>query len=369
MFMKRVFLVFVMLFALLSYDNADACTGIALKAADGSRVYARTVEWAATPMKCGYVVVPRGHSLQSMTPKGLDGMKFNARYGYVGIWTEYDLIVVEGLNEKGLSAGLFFFPGYGGYPEFDATKKEATLSDMQFVSWVLSQFSTIDEVKAALKDVRIAGLDSRVGTVHWRIAEPGGRCVVLEITDGEAHFFENELGVLTNSPGFEYQMLNLNNYVNLVPGNASPNNLTADVVLKQFGANSAMLGLPGDFTPPSRFVRAAFLQATAPVWPSGFETVCQAFHLLNQFDVPVGFMRNRPEEGTSTATANPANQMSATQFTSASDLQALRFYYTTAWNTNIRCIDLKSIDFAKVKYRSVNLDKENVQPVEMVTVK
>ncbi len=367
--MKNKFLSIIVLLALLVSSRADACTGIALKAADGSRVYARTVEWAASPMKCGYVVVPRGHAQQSMTPKGLDGMKFKGKYGYVGIWTEYDLIVVEGMNEKGLSAGLFFFPGYGGYPEFDASKKDITLSDMQFVSWVLSQFATIDEVKAAMDGIRITGLDSRVGTVHWRLAEPNGRCVVIEITDGKVHFFENELGVLTNSPGFEFQMLNLNNYVNLVPGNAANNPITSEVLLKQFGANSAMLGLPGDFTPPSRFVRATFLQTTAPVWPTGFETVCQAFHLLNNFDVPVGFMRPRPTDGTPAEKANPANQMSATQFTSAADLQALRFYYSTAWNMNIRCIDLKTIDFAKVKHQSVELDKTNVQPVDIIAIK
>ena len=215
--MKRFVTAFILGAVLLLLGSAKcfACTGIALTATDGSRVVARTVEWAASPMQCGYVVVPRGYRQQSLTPQGQDGLSFTSKYGYVGIWTEYEAIVVEGVNEKGLSAGLFFFPNYGKYPDFSAAEKSVTLSDMQLVSWVLSQFSTIDEVKAAISEVRVAGLDSRIGTVHWRISEPGGRVVVLEFTGGEPHFYENPLGVLTNSPGFEWQMLNLNNYVNL----------------------------------------------------------------------------------------------------------------------------------------------------------
>ena len=147
--MKRFVPAFVLGAVLLLLGSAKcfACTGIALTATDGSRVVARTVEWAASPMQCGYVVVPRGYQQQSLTPEGQDGLSFTSKYGYVGIWTEYEAIVVEGMNEKGLSAGLFFFPNYGKYPDFDSLKKSSTLSDMQLVSWVLSQFSTIDEVK------------------------------------------------------------------------------------------------------------------------------------------------------------------------------------------------------------------------------
>ena len=109
--MKRLITMFAVLMA-FAFNAVDskACTGISLTAADGSRVVARTVEWAATPMQCGYVVAPRGHAHQSYTPTGDNGLKYNAVYGYVGIYTEYEPFVVEGINEAGLSAGLFFFP-------------------------------------------------------------------------------------------------------------------------------------------------------------------------------------------------------------------------------------------------------------------
>ena len=193
----KVKIKFTVLFSLLAIafsDHSQACTGIALKAEDGSRVVARTVEWAASPMNCGYAVVPRGYRQQSLTPDGMDGMCYKARFGYVGIYTEYDNFVVEGVNEAGLSAGLFFFPGYGEYPEYKADEKASCISDMQLVTWILSTFDSIDALKEGICSVKVVSLDPRVGTVHWRISEAGGRVVVLEYKDGKPCFYENPLG-------------------------------------------------------------------------------------------------------------------------------------------------------------------------------
>lgn len=344
-----------------SAPDSDACTGISLNAQDGSRVVARTVEWAATPMQCGYVVAPRGHVHQSYTPSGQNGLKYTSKYGYVGIYTEYEPFVVEGVNEAGLSAGLFFFPQYGDYAAYDSADNDKTLCDMQFVSWVLSGFSTIDQVKKAIQDIDLVTLNHKIGSVHWRIAQPDGRMVVLEVVGGVPHFYENTLGVLTNAPGFQWHMTNLNNYVNLVPGSAPDNTITSGITLQALGHGSGMLGLPGDFTSPSRFVRATFFQTTSPVWATGFETVVQAFHILNNFDIPVGSQHAKADI--------PKGLPSATQFTAATDQTAMKFYYRTAWNSNIRCIDLMDIDFSRVKYQSHPLDQTLQQPVEIVKVK
>ena len=347
--------------ASLFADHAKACTGISLTAVDGSRVVARTVEWAATSMQCGYVVCPRGHQQQSYTPTGSNGMKYTSVYGYVGIYTEYEPFVVEGVNEAGLSAGLFFFPNYGQYTPYNSDQNDRTICDMQFVSWVLSQFDSIDQLKAALSKVNVVTLNHKIGAVHWRVAEPGGRMIVLEFVNGVPQIYENTLGVLTNSPGFMWHMTNLNNYVNLRSGSAADHTLKPGVTLMALGHGSGMLGLPGDFTSPSRFVRAAFYQTTAPVLDTGFETVVQAFHILNNFDIPIGTQHVRSEI--------PKGMPSATQFTAVTDQKAMKLYYRTAWNSNIRCIDLMDIDFRKVRYQSHPLDQVQQQPVEIVKVK
>lgn len=339
---------------------ANACTGITLKSKDGAAVAARTIEWAESVMNTMYVVVPRNQELQSLTPSGMDGMKFKTKYGFVGLAVEQKEFMVEGLNEKGLSAGLFYFPNYGEYQPYDAAQKDRCLADFQLVSYVLGECSTVDEVKKALAKVRVIGIDPRASTVHWRFTEASGRQIVLEIVNQEMHFYDNPLGVLTNSPGIEWHWMNLNNYVNLQPGTLPEHNF-GPVEGNSFGHGSGLLGLPGDFTPPSRFVRAAFFQITAAQQPSAQESVFQAFHILNNFDIPTGTEHPWGK--------SPADVPSATQFTVASDTHNRMIYYRTMYNSNIRCIDLKAIDFNRVGYQSHPLDAVKKQPVEMVKVR
>lgn len=333
-----------------------ACTGVSLTAADGSYVQARTIEWSHGALKSEYVVIPRGEHLRSFTPVDANGMQFKARYGVVGLAVVEREFIAEGINEAGLSAGLFFFPQYGSYVAYDASKNATTLADLQVVQWILTQFSSIDQLKAAIDSVRIVGLE-RSAVVHWRIGEPSGRQVVMEIVDGRVNFYDNTVGVLTNAPGFPWQLANLNNYVNLRPGDSADYTL-GGVTLQPLGGSSGMLGLPGDFTPPSRFVRAAFFRNTAPQRADGWNTVQQCFHLLNNFDVPIAI--ENPDE---------KSLPSATQWTSAIDLTARKVYYKTAYNNTIRCIELATIDFGSVGYQSHPLDQVQSQPVEMVTIK
>ncbi len=340
---------------------ADACTGITLKSKDGTTVVARTIEWAGSNLNSRYVVVPRGYAQRSYTPDGgMNGMSFTARYGYVGFAVEQEEFIAEGLNEAGLSAGLFYFPGSGEYPEYDPAEKDRSIADLQLVPFLLGGCSTIDEVKAKVNEVRITNIDPRASTVHWRFADTSGRQVVLEVVGGVARFYENELGVLTNSPGFEWHLTNLGNYVNLFPGGVAGHPF-GTIELAPLGGGSGFLGLPGDFTPPSRFVRAAFLQNSAPQRATAFESVLQCFQLLNNFDVPVGSQYAAGE--------TPADIPSATQWTAATDMTHRMLYYRTMYNSTIRSIDLRAIDFSKVKYRAEPLDVVKSQTVEVITVR
>ena len=93
---------------------------------------------------------------------------------------------------------------------------------------------------------------------------------------------------------------------------------------------------------------------------TAYDAVLQSFHILNNFDIPIGI-----EHAAGHAPMIP----SATQWTSAIDLTNRKVYYRTAYNSNIRCIDMKQIDFSKVKYQAFPLDKELVQPIEEIIVK
>lgn len=344
-----------------TYQPADACTGITLTAKDGTRILSRTIEWGGSELNSQYVVVPRGYQQQSYIPGGrVDGLRFTARYGYVGLAVEQKEFVAEGLNEAGLSAGLFYFPRYGKYEDYQEANRTTSIADLQLVSWMLANFSTVEEVKAGMKDIHVIAIDPRASTVHWRIEDLSGKQVVIEIVDGKVNFYDNPLGVLTNSPGFEWQMTNLNNYVNLFPGSAEAQQF-GDIQLTSFGAGSGFLGIPGDVTPPSRFVRAAFYQTTTPQKETATETVLQCFQIMNNFDIPVGIEFPKGEIH--------ADIPSATQWTSATDLRNGKIYFRTMYNSAIRCIDLKQIDFGKTKYQAVFLDDVKQQPIVPIDIR
>ena len=145
---------------------AEACTGITLKSKDSVTVVARTIEWGGSDLNSQYVIVPRGYEQRSYTPAGVTGMTFKARYGYVGLAVEQKDFVAEGLNEAGLSAGLFYFPNYGEYEKFDEALQDKSIADLQLVSWILGQCATVDEVKQAVSEVHIINIDPRASTVH-----------------------------------------------------------------------------------------------------------------------------------------------------------------------------------------------------------
>ena len=358
--MNRIKFFSTLITCLALVQSADACTGITLKSQDGATIVARTIDWSGTEMNNIYSIVPRGHTQQSLLPDGkMGGLQFISLYGYVGMAVEQPEFVVDGTNEAGLSAALFYFPNYGEYKPYSEADKDISLADFQVVSWILSRFSTIDQVKEAINNVRIINIDPSASTVHWRITEPSGRQVVMEIVDGIPHFYENEIGVLANSPGFQWHMTNLNNYVNLHPGGAGPTDF-GPITLRAFGSGSGFLGIPGDFTPPSRFVRAAFFKTYSLEQPTAYDTMQQAFHILNNFDVPLGvqFPVGRA----------PNNMPSATQWTVATDLKNMTIYYHTMYNRTIRSLDMKSIDFATVPFQYHSLDMAKRQTIGPVTI-
>lgn len=354
---KQIIPALAVVVGLLAAPGADACTGITLKSQDGGTVVARTIDWSGAEMDNMYVIMPRAQQQQSLLPGGVSGgMPFISKYGFVGLATEIPQFVIDGTNEVGLSAALFYFPGFGKYNNYDPEYSDTSLADFQLVSWILSSFATIDEVKSAINDINVINIDSRAATTHWRITEASGRQVILEIIDGKPTFYDSEIGVLTNSPGYPWHITNMNNYINLTSGTIKTKQLGfGPVKLQTLSTGSGMLGLPGDMTSPSRFIRAAFLSQYARPQPTTYDTVMQAFHLLNNFDVPIGLQY--------TITETPPDMPSATQWTIATDLQNRIIYYHTMYDRTIHRIDFNNIDFAEVPFQSHPLDTYKVQTI------
>ncbi len=334
-FSHRFLTIFLLILA--SSFEAEACTGIKLAAKDGSFVTGRTLEFGVY-VQTSVVVIPRGYAFVGTTPIG-PGLSYKAKYAAVGAIAYEDLAIMDGMNEKGLSVGTFYFPGYAGYTAINADNQSKGLSPVEFPNWIVSQFATVEEVKAALSNVVIAPTVTKAwgaapAPFHYLVTDKTGKSLVIEPIDGKLVTYDNKLGVLTNSPTFDWHMTNLRNYINLTPFNVKPLKIDG-VELVPFGQGSGMVGLPGDFTPPARFVRAAIFSITAIPSENSAEAVFQAFHILNQFDIPVGAAKQK-EKG--------IIYSDYTLITAVRNPQTLKYYYKTYENQAIHVVDLNHFD-------------------------
>jgi choloylglycine hydrolase len=247
--------------------------------------------------------------------------------------------MLDGLNEKGLGVGTFWFPGFAGYTTATADNQGKSLSPTDFPNWLLTQFATVDEVKAAVANVVITptvlkNWGPTPPPMHYLVSDKSGKSIVIEPVNGVLKVYDNPLGVLTNSPGFEWHMTNLRNFVSLTTINAKPVTING-VSFEGFGQGTGLTGLPGDFSPPSRFVRATIFQAAAIPVATSDDGVFQAFHILNQFDIPVGSIRE---------TIDGKEFMDYTIMTVVRNAQASKYYIRTFADQNIRVIDLTKFD-------------------------
>lgn len=315
-----------------------ACTGIRLTAKDGSTVNGRTVEFGI-PLPMAVVVVPRGYAFRGTTPLG-KGISYQARYAAVGAMVFGIPALMDGMNERGLCVGVFYFPGFAGYTETTQENLSRSLSPIEFSNWIITQFATVSEVKAALSNIFIAPTASKdwgggAPPFHYVVYDKAGHCLVIEPVDGKLLTYDNPLGVFTNSPGFDWHMTYLRNFVNLKALAADPVTIEG-IEFAPFGMGSGMVGLPGDFTPPSRFVRAAIFSSTVLPSPSAEKAVFQLFHLLNAFDVPLGSAGKM---------VNGSVHYDYTMATCVKDPQNLKYYFKTYEDQTIRVIDLHQVDW------------------------
>ncbi len=325
---------------------ALACTGITIKPKDGAVIFARTLEFAMD-LKSAVIVVPRGLSQTGSTPDGQPGLRWTSRYGSVGMNAFGRPVIVDGLNETGLHIGLFYFPDYAGYQTITPAERDRALAPFELGRYLLDACANVDEAVAAARRVRVGAVILQefgfVPGCHYILTDSSGGSVVLEFVEGSLKVHENPLGVITNAPTFDWHMTNLANFINLSVTNVPPLNVDG-TKLRGFGQGSGLVGLPGDFTPPSRFVRAAVFSRSALPVDSAREGVLQAFHILNQFDIPKGAARG-VEHGREVA--------DYTLWTAASDLKNLHYYYRTYANSRIHVVDLKAASLDAKTIRTI----------------
>jgi len=313
--MKKLILCSVLL---LFCDKAFSCSDFQVKAKDGTIVTARSMEFPGD-LKSRIWVMPRSAE---------------NKYGYLGVDNvgRADLIV-DGMNEKGLSVGALMF-ARAVYQTPAKDKKNIPMTHIG--SYLLGNFSTVAEVKEGFSKIRVlADSIKEMGGVmglHVAIHDAQGHNLVIEFINGEVKMYDNPLGVMTNMPEFSWQLTNLANYMNLDSHDKKETKMNGIKVMP-IGVGTGLLGLPGDWTPPSRFVKLAWEVTSALPAKNASEAVTLSSHLLNSVDIPLGAIKE------------VNGWYGYAQWLIIKDLTNKVLYYRTYDNQTLKAIDMKKLNF------------------------
>lgn len=238
----------------------------------------------------------------------------------------------EAVNEKGLGMAGLNFVGNAVYGKEQPGRDN--VATFEFIPWILAQCATLTEARALLERISLTDtpFDEKLppAQLHWMIADRSGAIVVESVQEG-LRVYENPVGVLTNNPTFDRQMFQLNNYMHLSP--KDPHNLFSDKLdLRTYSRGMGALGLPGDLSSQSRFVRVAFVKMNSLSGDSEEESVSQFFHILGSVDQQRGCC----EVG--------EGKHEITIYTCCCNADKGIFYYTTYDNHQITAVDMRLED-------------------------
>ncbi|MEY4299895.1 MAG: hypothetical protein RIR25_1131 [Verrucomicrobiota bacterium] len=346
-----------------------ACTAFQLNSNDGAQIYFRSMEFGF-PFNSKALIVPRGTAYTGTAPGGKPGLSWKAKYGLVGLNVDIaPNLIADGQNEKGLAIGMLYLPGYAQcLPPEDASQAK-TLGSWELPTYLLSMCSTVDEAVGALQDdVYVAEQEfppfKQLLPVHFWIGDASGKVVVAEFVGGKLRIHQAELGTLTNSPPYDWQEINVSNYLDLSSINV-PVKKFGDFVSVNYGQSSGFVGMPGDLTPPSRFVRATLFSHWATPGATAVDTVNLGFHILNTFDIFNGAIKSDSANQTANTKGFLASDgkpkivdTDTTEWVVAHDRTNLKTYIRTYNGLAIQVIDLKKANFDEPGLRTIDLQND-----------
>jgi choloylglycine hydrolase len=288
---KLVSLVTATSLLLAAVGNAIACTSMVLAGTDGGRIYGRTMEFGI-PLKSAILKTPRGYAFQGVGIDGVAGSGKNwiTKYATVGANAFGLPAYVDGMNEAGLAGGLLNAPNTAQYQNPSKEQSANSIAPQQLLTYVLTNFATVDEVKDALPKMYVNSSPMKewggVAKSRMTLHDANGKSLVIEYLEGRLVMTNNVIGTMTNDLPFSWHLQNIGNYVNLSGTDKAP--LT--VQGQKFPAASSgngMHGLPGSFLSPDRFVRVSQFVLNTPAGTTDLQER-RAWHVMNNFDIPFG---------------------------------------------------------------------------------
>ena len=279
------------------------------------------------------------HEVVTITPRNYPFRFRNAEtishhYAMIGmayIMEDYPLYY-EATNDAGLSMAGLNFPGNADYKSFEEGKDNIT--SFEFIPWILCQCATIAQAREKLSRLNLISLpfsqELPPSPLHWIISGKDGSITVESVKDG-LKVYDNPVGILTNNPTFDYHMTNLSNYMALST-EPPANNFCESLPLTPYSRGMGAMGLPGDLSSASRFVKAAFTKLNSRCGSSEAESVSQFFHILKSVEQQRGCVHMG--EG----------KYEITIYSSCCNVDKGIYYYNTYDNSQITAVDMQRED-------------------------
>jgi penicillin V acylase-like amidase (Ntn superfamily) len=266
------------------------CTALTLQSQQRQTFFGRTMDFSYD-IEPKLYVLPKNYGWYNV----LNSMGFYNSYRIIGIGQETDgmFAFFDGVNENGFAAAALYFAGYAKFDTQITLKNKQPVSSLDFLHYILGKCGSVDQLAEVLNQIYIVGLPDpvthAVAPLHWIAADKSGKCVVIEQTGRGLEILPNDIGVMANSPDFEWHMTNLRNYIGV-----SPNQINearwGNVQLRPFGQAGGSTMLPGGFTSPERFVRTAFLKTHVRAPENTNEAVITCFNIMNSVTIPKGIV-------------------------------------------------------------------------------
>lgn len=280
-------------------------------------------------------ITPRNFPFHFRREKSLE--KHFAMIGMAYVADDYPLYY-DATNEKGLSMAGLNFPGNADYKE--EAEGMDNITPFEFIPWILGQCETVAQARELLKHLNLVKINYSealpLSPLHWIISDREESITVESVKDG-LKVYDNPVGILTNNPPFDYQMFNLNNYMSLSV-NAPVNSFASKLPLETYSRGMGAMGLPGDLSSASRFVKAAFTRMNSVSGETESESISQFFHILSSVEQQRGCVYMG--EG----------KYELTIYSSCCNTDKGIYYYTTYENHQITGVDMhrEDLDGSKV---------------------
>ena len=277
------------------------------------------------------VITPRSYRINMRCEKPL--MSHYAMVGMATVIDEFPLYY-EATNEKGVSMAGLNFPENAAYYHLEEGKSNVT--PFELIPWILGQCSCISEAQTLIEKTNLVNISFSehlpLSPLHWMISDKKRSIVVEPLRDG-LKIYDDPFDVLTNNPPFEYHSMNVSNYMGLCTGRVI-SQFKESLPMKNYSLGLGALGLPGDYSSASRFVRALFVKENSVLEHNERSSVNQFFHILSSVAMPKGCVRS--EEG-----------FEYTQYSSCCNADAGIYYYVTYDDPKIRAVNMHEVDLER----------------------